>query len=121
MGVGHFLDRKVIKPALRGSGLRHVLGKRGVNGVRKAFRFAANPHRTLERSYGSRSVFRPAAKMLHNFDLPQAWRKVKGWISRAANHQANRVVGTSDNSAQAVQTSPRYTLDYRYRRLSDMA
>jgi hypothetical protein len=51
--------------------------------------------------------------------LPQAWRKVKGWISHAANHQAS--VGTSSNSAQAVQTSPRYTLDYRYRRLSDLS
>lgn len=118
-GVGHFLDRKVFKPALRGSGVRHVLGKRGSNGIRKAFRFVANPHRTLERSHNTKGFFRPAAKVLHNFDLPQAWRKVKGWISHAANHQAS--VGTSSNSAQAVQTSPRYTLDYRYRRLSDLS
>lgn len=119
MGFGHFIDRKVVKPGLRVTGLRRVLGKRGSHGVRKAFRFLANPHRTLERSHNTKGFFRPAAKVLHNFDLPQAWRQVKGWISHAANHQAS--VGTSSNSAQAVQTSPRYTLDYRYRRLSDLS
>lgn len=121
MGFGHFIDRRVVKPVLKRSGLRRVLGKRGSNGLRKAFRFAANPHRTLERSYKTHGFFQPAAKVLHNFDLPQAWRKVKGWVSHAANNAASRSVGTSDNSATAIQTSPRYTLDYRYRRLSDLS
>lgn len=120
MGFGHFIDRKVVKPGLRVTGLRRVLGKRGSHGVRKAFRFLANPHRTLERSHRTKGFFRPAAKVLHNFDLPQAWRKVKGWVSHAANNAASGSVGTSQNSATAVQTSPRYTLDYRYRRLSDL-